>query len=44
MEWKLINSRLMRIRMKGKHIHITIIHCYAPTNDSEFYDQSQAEL
>jgi len=50
MKWKLINSRLMRIRMKGKHINITIIQCYAPTNDSEeeskdaFYDQLEAEL
>ena len=30
MEWKPINSRLT----KGKHINITIIQCYAPTNDS----------
>ena len=50
MEWKPINSRLMKIRMKGKHINITIIQCYAPINDSEeeskdaFYDQLQAEL
>ena len=35
MEWKPIISRLMKIRMKGKHINITIIQCYAPTNDSE---------
>ena len=27
MEWKPINSRLMKIRMKGKHINITIIQC-----------------
>ena len=33
MEWKPINSRLMKVRMKGKHINITIIQCYAPTND-----------
>ena len=50
MEWKPINSRLVKIRMKGKHINITIIQSYAPTNDSEeeskdaLYDQLQAEL
>ena len=50
MEWKLIIIRRMKIRMEGKHIDITLIHCYALTNDSEqeskdaFYDQLQAEL
>ena len=50
MEWKPINSRLMKIRLKGKHINTTIIQCYAPTNDSEdenkslFYEQLQAEI
>ena len=49
-EWKPINSRLMIVRMKGKHINTTIIQCYALTNDSEkqskdaFYEQLQAEL
>ena len=50
MEWKPVNSRLMKVRLWGKHINITIIQCYAPTNDSDeitkgiFYDQLQAEL
>ena len=47
---KPINSRLVEIRMKGKHINTTIIQWYAPTNDSEgenkgaFCEQLQAKL
>ena len=33
MEWKLINSRLIKVRLKGRHINTAIIQCYAPTND-----------
>lgn len=49
-EWKPVNSRLMKIRLRGKQINTTIIQCYAPTNDSddtrkdEFYEQLQAVL
>ena len=44
MEWKPINSRLMKIRMKGKHINITIIQCYALTNDSGKESKDQCIL
>ncbi|KAL9971331.1 hypothetical protein ACROYT_G023842 [Oculina patagonica] len=50
LEWKPINSRLMTARMKGKHVNLSLVQCYAPTNDSDdttkdsFYAQLQAEL
>jgi len=49
-EWKPVNSRLIKIRMKGKQINTTIIQCYSPTNDNdedtndEFYERLQAKL
>ena len=50
LEWKPVNIRLIRLRMKGKHIKITIVQCYAPTDNNEeeskdaFCDQLQTEL
>ena len=35
LEWKPINSRLIKARLKGKQNNLTLIQCYAPTNDSE---------
>lgn len=34
-EWKPISERLMRARFRGKHGKLTILQCYAPTNDAE---------
>ena len=50
LEWKPINSRLIKARLKGKQNNLTLIQCYAPTNDSEddlkdnFYLRLQAEI
>ena len=49
-EWKPLNSRLMRVRIKGNQVNLTIIQCYSPTNDSDdevkdlFYEQLEAEI
>ena len=35
MEWKPINSRILLARLKSRQTNMTIIQCYAPTNDND---------
>ncbi|KAL9969739.1 hypothetical protein ACROYT_G021994 [Oculina patagonica] len=50
LEWKPINERLIRARFFGKQVKMTVIQCYAPTNDADpeqkdiFYETHQAEV
>ena len=34
LELRPVNERLITARLQGKHGSITVVHCYAPTNDS----------
>lgn len=34
MKWKPISNRMVSAKLKGKHINITLIRCYAPKDDS----------
>ena len=45
MEWKPVNSRIIQARLKGRQTNLSIIQCYASTNDRDkeaFYEQLQA--
>ena len=35
MKWEPLNERLIKARFNSKYFKLTIIECYAPTNDSE---------
>ena len=48
MEWKSVNSKILA-RLKGGQTNLSIIQCYAPTNNSNdrdkaFYEQLQVAL
>ena len=34
MEWEPVNERIIRARFFSRHIKLTVIQCYAPTNDA----------
>ena len=50
LDWKPVSSRLVKARQRGRQINITLIQCYAPTNDREdavkdaFHRQLQVEV
>ena len=50
LEWKPVSSRLIKIRMREKHVNMTILQCYSSTNDKKdeikdlFYEQLQVEV
>ena len=50
MEWEPISDRLIRARFASNYCNLTILQCYAPTNEAEedikddFYEQLQCEV
>jgi exonuclease III len=50
MEWYPVNDRIIYARFDSKHIKLSVIQCYSPTNDANdnekdaFYNQLQSVL
>ena len=50
LEWTPVNDRLMKVRFNSKFAKLTIISCYAPTEEAEeeekdeFYKQLEGEI
>ena len=47
LEWKPVKDRLMKVRFNSKFAKLTIIACYAPTEEEEkdkFYEQLEEEI
>ena len=50
MEWEPIKEGIIKARFNSKYCKLTIIQCYAPTNDcgdevkEDWYEQLQAEI
>ncbi len=42
LEWKPVNGRLMKVRFNSKFAKLTIIECYAPTEEAE--EEEKKEL
>ena len=39
LDWEPVNDRILRVRLETKHLKMTIIHCYAPTNEHDEEDK-----